>query len=127
MVNPSTSLAVQKTHQVALVNLTESALPSGRYGSATIASCLSGWPEDKPLLMNARSAEGGATTYGQVRAFIRNGEGDLRRLGVRPGEVVAYGAPPGGGAAAALAFLSVGAQTCAAPLAPVSCLLPSTF
>jgi len=40
----------------------------------------------------------------------------LRRLGIKFGEVVAYCAPPGGSAVAAMAFLSIGAQTVAAPL-----------
>lgn len=51
------------------------------------------------------------------------GAGDLRQLGVQPGDVVAYGAPPGGSAASAVAFLSIGAQTCGAPLSQ-SCSEP---
>jgi len=58
------------------------------------------------------------TTYGDLTSFIEGGKGDLRRLGIKPGEVIAYGAPPGGGAVPAVAFLCFGAQTAAAPLAP---------
>eukprot|EP00956_Cyclotella_meneghiniana_P042473 scaffold248482_cov120-Cyclotella_meneghiniana.AAC.1 len=58
------------------------------------------------------------TTYAELKDFIQGGDGDLRRIGVSYGDVVAYGAPPGGSAAAAVAFLTVGSQTTAAPLAP---------
>ena len=49
--------------------------------------------------------------------FIQDA-GNLRQLGVKVGEVVAYGSPLGGGAAVAVDFLSIGAQTTAAPMAP---------
>ena len=52
--------------------------------------------------------------------FIEGGPGDLCRLYMQDGEVVAYGVPPGGGAVPALAFLSIMAQTTAVPLAPGS-------
>lgn len=117
-VNPVTSISVQKQEQVSLVQLKDYLLPSGKYGGATIINCLGAQPKDNPFLLNARDPSGASTTYGQALDFIKGGEGDLRRLGIQVGEIVAYGAPPGGGAAAALAFLSIGAQTTAAPLAP---------
>lgn len=116
-VNPVTSIAVQPHLQVVRVQLKNELLPSGKHG-ATIIRCLMAQPEDKPFLFNARNTRSIATTYGEVLEFIQGGEGDLRRVGVNVGDVVAYSAPPGGGAAAAMAFLSVGAQTTAAPLAP---------
>lgn len=116
-VNPVTSIAVDARIQACRVQLRGDLLPSGKHGG-TILDCLRAQPKDKPFLFEARSAEGASTTYGAALAFVEGGEGDLRRLGVGPGEVVAYGAPPGGGAAAALAFLAFGAQTAAAPLAP---------
>lgn len=116
-INPVTSVAVQSNLQVARVNLNNDLLPSGKHG-ATIINCLEAQPADMPFLFEARNTRGVSTTYGQTLDFIRRGEGDLRRLGIKAGEVVAYGAPPGGGAPAALAFLCVGAQTTAAPLAP---------
>jgi hypothetical protein len=116
-INPVTSVAVHPTVQVARVQLKEDLLPSGKYG-ATIINCLKAQPKNKPFLFDARNTNGVSTTYGQVLDFIEGGGGDLRRIGVKAGEVVAYGAPPGGGAAAAMTFLSIGAQTTAAPLAP---------
>jgi len=116
-VNPITSIAVDDHIQVSRVQLNNNLLPSGKHG-ATIIECLKAQPKEKPFLFNARNTQSVSTTYGQCLEFIKGGEGDLRRLGVRQGEVVAYGAPPGGGAAAALAFLCIGSQTTAAPLAP---------
>jgi len=116
--NAASHVAMQKNVQVAIVDLKQGNLPSGMYGNATIVNCLSSQPYDKPFLFNARNPDHVATTYGQALDFIIKGEGDLRRLGIKPGEVVSYAAPPGGSASAALAFLSIGAQTCAAPLAP---------
>lgn len=105
--------------QVALVKLDNSKLPYCKGDGSTIISMLQKWPADRPFLREARVEDPNKfTTYGDALAFILGGKGDLRRLGVKPGEVVAYGAPGGGGAIPALAFLSVGAQTTAAPLAP---------
>ncbi len=83
----------------------------------TILGLLAAQPAEAPLLRHAREADAAlCTTYGQLLAFCRpGGDGDLRRLGVRAGEVVAYLAPPGGNATAAAAFLSIAAQTCAVP------------
>ena len=116
-INPITSISVQPNAQVSRVQLKTELLPSGKHG-ATIIKCLKAQPADKPFLFNARNPSKVSTTYGQACEFIRGGLGDLRRLGIQAGEVVAYGAPPGGGAPAALAFLCLGSQTTAAPLAP---------
>jgi len=105
--------------QVAYVKLNNELLPEGLYKEgATIKACLGARPQAQPFLYNSRSMDKNAvTTYGDALKFIEGGAGDLRHIGVKAGEVVAYVAPPGGGAAAALAFLSIGAQTAAAPLA----------
>ena len=113
-VNPITSLALHPHFQFAHVKLKDEILPYG----ATIINCLKAQPRDKPFLFDARNDKGVSTTYGEVLDFIDGGGGDLRRIGVNSGDVVAYGAPPGGGAASAMVFLCVGAQTTAAPLAP---------
>ena len=117
------SIALLPHIQVALVKLNHDLLPGGSLtehrGGATIKALLEAQPQEKPFLYNARGTDlDDVTTYGDVFNFIHGGAGDLRRLGVEAGDVVAYAAPPGGGAAAALAFLSIGAQTAAAPLAP---------
>jgi hypothetical protein len=115
------SIALLPHIQVALVKLNHDLLPEGSLaqgGGATIEALLEAQPHEKPFLYNARGTDDDVTTYGDVCDFIYRGAGDLRRLGVVAGDVVAYAAPPGGGAAAALAFLSIGAQTAAAPLAP---------
>ena len=85
--------------------------------ATTILQMLSRQPADAPLLHMARSSNPNtATTYGSVLAFLKpKGYGDLRRLGVKKGEAVAYLAPSGGSAVSALAFLSIASQTCAAP------------
>ena len=108
-VSDITTLSMRKDRQVAVVRLDEAKIPS-----RTIMAALAAQPAGTPLLRIAR-ADNTATTYGNVLDFIA-GAGDLRRLGVQPGDVVAYGAPPGGSAASAVAFLSIGAQTCGAPL-----------
>lgn len=86
----------------------------------TITGMLAAQPSNAPLLRLARERDAGvATTYGQMLAFCQpGGDGDLRRLGVQAGEVVAYLAPAGGSAAAAAAFLSIASQTCAVPFGP---------
>ncbi|ROS01646.1 acyl-CoA synthetase (AMP-forming)/AMP-acid ligase II [Sinobacterium caligoides] len=83
----------------------------------TILDVLSVQPRNAPLLRLARTQDPmNFTSYGQLLAFSQaGGEGDLRRLGVHPGEAVAYLAPAGGSAVAAAAFLSIAAQTCAVP------------
>lgn len=86
----------------------------------TIVGMLAAQPSAAPLLRLARERDAGvATSYGQMLAFCRpGGDGDLRRLGVQAGDVVAYLAPAGGSAAAAAAFLSIASQTCAVPFGP---------
>lgn len=95
-INPVTSISVQPKSQVSRVQLRTDLLPSGRLdGGATIIGCLGAQPAEKEFLFNARSTERVGTTYGGALAFIHGGGGDLRRLGVKTGEVVAYVAPPG--------------------------------
>eukprot|EP00594_Rhizosolenia_setigera_P007038 CAMPEP_0178952316 /NCGR_PEP_ID=MMETSP0789-20121207/7736_1 /TAXON_ID=3005 /ORGANISM="Rhizosolenia setigera, Strain CCMP 1694" /LENGTH=1269 /DNA_ID=CAMNT_0020633331 /DNA_START=617 /DNA_END=4426 /DNA_ORIENTATION=- len=85
----------------------------------TILGVLKSKNQTKSLMFNARDSTGSNfTTYGDVVDFIVGGPGDLRRLGVKPGDVVSYGAPPGGGCVPALALLSIMAQATAVPLAP---------
>lgn len=68
----------------------------------------------EPCLRDA-SQPAHVTTYGALLDFISpGGGGDLAPLGILPGEVVAYAVPAG--AAGAVAFLAVAAQTVAAPL-----------
>lgn len=117
-----TSIGLHSHHQIAKVELRNELLPQcmyAKYGGATITALLRAQPAAKAFLYNARNTNiSNSTTYGDLLNFIRGGDGDLRHLGVRLGEVVAYGAPPGGSAAAAVSFLSIAAQTTAAPLAP---------
>ena len=86
----------------------------------TISGMLAAQPASAPLFRLARERDSRiVTTYGQMLAFCQpGGEGDLRRIGVRAGDVVAYLAPAGGSATAAAAFLSIAAQTCAVPFSP---------
>ena len=88
--------------------------------SETISDLLAAQPAGAPLFRVAREKnENVLTTYGQLLAFFQpEGEGDLRRIGVEPGDVVAYLAPSGGNATAAAAFLSIASQTCAVPFSP---------
>jgi len=105
--------------QVALVKLKNTKLPWAHGGGATLLSMFKKHPPTNPFLRVSREPDPSkTTTYGDFLNFVRGGPGDLRHIGVRPGQVVAYGAPPGGGAVPAVAFLSIGAQTAAAPLAP---------
>jgi nicotinamidase-related amidase len=126
-VSEVSSIALLPPIQVALVKLNHDLLPEGSpsqhrgegEGGATIKAVLEAQPVEKPFLYAARGTDDDdVTTYGDVSNFIHGGAGDLRRLAVNAGEVEAYAAPPGGASAAALAFLSIGAQTTAAPLAP---------
>lgn len=117
-INPITSISIQPNLQVSRCQLKTDLLPSGKLeGGATFIGQIKAQPAKKEFLFNARATERVSTTYGQALTFICGGSGDLRRLGIKTGEVVAYVAPPGGGAPAVLAFLSIGAQTTAAPLA----------
>ena len=118
-VSTVSQLAVLPYAQVGLVKLVDSRLPWRSPEGATILSLLKEQPRGRPFLHISRIADESAhTTYGDIVDFIQGGKGDLRRLGVQPGEVVAYGAPPGGGAVPIAAFLSIASQTAAAPLAP---------
>ncbi len=118
--NKVSSVHLLRESQVALVKLNHEMLPEGIFrGGATIRGALSAQPAIKPFLYTSRNMNPNeTTTYGDLLSFIDGGGGDLRALGVDQGEVVAYAAPPGGSAMAAVAFLSIGAQTAAAPLAP---------
>ncbi|RZG99888.1 AMP-dependent synthetase [Acinetobacter pittii] len=71
-----------------------------------------------PLFRHARNNDQSlCTTYGQMLAFLSpKGEGDLRRIGVKDNEIIAYVAPPGGSAESAVTFLTIAAQACAVPL-----------
>ena len=94
------SMAVLPSHQVVLVNIDSKICPK----DATILSVLKSYEPEKPFICMARTLQK-STSYGEVFNFIRGGKGDLRRLGVNPGEVVAFCTPPG--ASAALVFLSM--------------------
>lgn len=84
-----TSIGVMYPFQVVGVEL------SNLIPHPTILNVLKSKDPLKPLFYNARdSSKHNYTTYGDVVKFIDGGDGDLRRLGVRPGDVVAYGAPP---------------------------------
>jgi len=86
---------------------------------ATIPKMLEAQDASKPFMYNARESDSSNfLAYGDLLSFIRGGAGDLRRLGVKEGEVVAYGGPGNGGAVAAVAFLSIASQVTAAPIAP---------
>ncbi len=107
------SLAVASDSQMAAVKLKTKGL------ATSIFDMLAAQPTDAPLFRLAREEDASVlTTYGELLSFCRpQGEGDLRRLGVQDGDVVAYLAPPGGSAVAATAFLSIASQTCAVPFA----------
>ena len=94
-VSDLTSIAMHTDMQVALVDV------QGTATVPTIAALLASHPADAPFLSIARGGPT-ATTFGQVLKFLSpGGGGDLTKLGVKPGEVVAYMAPPGGSAASA--------------------------
>lgn len=103
--------AIHTEHQVVTVSSDMTEL------AETIIDMFARRPQEAPLFRNAREKDADIyTSYGQMLDFcLPGGAGDLRRLGVKPGEVVAYLAPAGGSAVAACAFLSISAQTCAAP------------
>ncbi len=93
-VSDVTSMGLMSSVQVAHVELNCTRMEN------TLMNALSQTDRNKPLLMNARDIDGSNyTSYGDVLDFIEDGPGDLRRLNVKEGEVVAYGAPPGGGEA----------------------------
>jgi len=65
---------------------------------ATIPKMLEAQDASKPFMYNARESDSSIfLAYGDLLSFIRGGAGDLRRLGVKEGEVVAYGGPGNGG------------------------------
>ena len=105
-----TSIGLSKSQQLVRVQVSTVAntLPS------TLAGLLAAQPSDAPCLRSTTEPYH-VTSYGQLVEFIApGGAGDLRPLGVCKGDVVIYAAPPG--CVAAVAFLSVAAQTTAAPL-----------
>ncbi|MRV72593.1 AMP-binding protein [Duganella sp. FT92W] len=106
--------SVARDVQLTAVKLATGAVPD------TILGMLAAQPGDAPLLRHARERDASvATTYGRMLAFcLPGGDGDLRRIGVQAGDVVAYLAPAGGSATAAAAFLSIASQTCAVPFGP---------
>ena len=63
----------------------------------TLLEMLAAQPSTAPLLLEARHQDPQRfTSYGQALRFCQpGGEGDLRRLGVQPGEVVATWLPLG--------------------------------
>mmetsp|Transcript_5161 Transcript_5161/g.5692 ORF Transcript_5161/g.5692 Transcript_5161/m.5692 type:complete len:116 (+) Transcript_5161:667-1014(+) len=77
--------------QVALVKLETDSLPEN-----ICPKLLEAQDRGKPFLYTARERNpNNYISYGDVCDFIHGGEGDLRRLGVKTGEVVAYVAPSG--------------------------------
>lgn len=95
MLNEVSSIAVQPHVQMTMVQLKNHLLPGGEKHRATILDCLGAQDRNKPFLNVARDTNGSNnTTYGELKDFIHGGDGDLRRIGVKVGDVVAYGAPP---------------------------------
>ena len=89
------SIEIHPELQICNVHLKDHLLPGGSKHKATILDCLGAQDPSKPFLKNARDADGSNfTSYGELKEFIRCGNGDLRRIGVRSGDVVAYVAPP---------------------------------
>lgn len=79
---------------MAMVQLKDHLLPGGSKHKATILDCLDA-QGSKPFVNIARDMDGSnVTTYAELKDFIQGGDGDLRRIGVSYGDVVAYGAPP---------------------------------
>ena len=110
------SFALLPESQVAIVQLNSYILDSK---SNTILAALKAQRPSKPFMYNARVQNpSNFTSYGDVVDFIERGHGDLRRLRIKDGDVVAYCTPPGGSATATLAFLSIASQSTAVPLAP---------
>ena len=91
-VSDISSMGMMKTIQFAQVELEASKF---KY---SLQEVLSEKNSAKPMLYNARDTDiNRFTSYGDALKFIHGGAGDLRRLGVKPGEVVSYGTLPGGG------------------------------
>ena len=92
-ISDCTRMGLMKWVQVAHVELDEREL-----ANETLLNSLSCKDPEAALLFNARENIGtNYTSYGDVLDFIQGGAGDLRHIHVNEGEVVAYGAPPGGG------------------------------
>ncbi|CAI1858233.1 AMP-binding protein [Serratia fonticola] len=106
--------AIAKEVQFAEVKLKLAGLPE------TIHHLLAAQSKETPLFRQAREQNLDIfTSYGEMLQFCSpGGDGDLRQLGVKSGDVVAYVAPAGGNATAACAFLSIAAQACAVPFSP---------
>jgi hypothetical protein len=86
-----TTMGLMSSVQVAHVELDHDKMAS------TLVEALTQKDRNQALLYSARETDISiSTSYGDLLDFIE-GPGDLRRLGVKQGEVVAYGAPPGGG------------------------------
>ncbi|MWP63013.1 hypothetical protein [Gilliamella sp. Pas-s25] len=92
--NPISDRRISQEHQIVEVKLNLADSPK------TIKEALSLYPFEYPLLRNARDKDSSNfTSYGDMLEFCSiNGDGDLRRIGVKTGDLVAYVAPPGGGA-----------------------------
>lgn len=83
----------------------------------TIKELLLNQDSDRAALRNARDSDpNNYTSYGELATAIDGGQYDLRRIGVKSDEVVAYLPPQGGSALSASMFIAVASQACAAPL-----------
>jgi hypothetical protein len=97
-VSDLTTMGLMSSVQVAHVELDHDEMAN------TLVEALTQKDRNQALLYNARETDSSiSTSYGDLLDFIE-GPGDLRRLGVKQGEVVAYGAPPGGGELLLLIF-----------------------
>jgi len=91
-VSDVSSIGVMSPLQVTAVDL------HGLIDNPSIVKLLEAKDPHKELFYNARDKDpSNFISYGEVLKFIQRGPGDLRRLGINPGEVVAYAAPPSGG------------------------------
>lgn len=83
----------------------------------TIKELLLSQDSDRAALRNARDTNPlNYTSYGELATAINGGQYDLRRIGVKSGEVVGYLPPQGGSALSATMFIAIASQACAAPL-----------
>ena len=106
------SIAPDRDQQVVWCEVSDAV----RQHPLTLREVLEAQPPGAPCVRAADESMP-ALTYGELLAFISpGGEGDLYKLGVRQGDVVAYACP--GGSAAAVAFVSGITQCIAAPLDP---------
>lgn len=101
-VSEESSMAVMENIQYAHVMLKggESKTEKEQQGleEYTLQEALKRIEPSKPLLYNAREADATKfTSYGNLLDFIIGGPGDLRRLQLKPGEVLCYGVPKNGG------------------------------